>query len=84
MADTLWKFAAILSKVGLAAALIGVFVVGYCFIKNQMKEDPNAKVPATDAGWIGTGAKIGLILLFSGIALSLFVIALRIIYPWGE
>jgi hypothetical protein len=83
MADTLWKFAAALSKVGLAAALIGLIVVAYYFIRN-LENDPPAKEPITDAPWITRGAKIGFILLFSGIALSCFVIILRIVYPWGE
>jgi hypothetical protein len=84
MADALWKFAAILSKVGLASALIGIFLVGYYFIKNEMKGDPKARRLMPTTAWIGKGAKIGLILIVSGIALSCFVIALRIIYPWGE
>ena len=84
MADALWKFAPVLSKIGLACAMIGIFIVAYCFIKNERKGNPNASGLMPTIAWVGRGLKIGLILLVSGIALSCFVIALRIIYPWGE
>jgi hypothetical protein len=84
MADTLWKFAAILSKVGLASALIGLFLVAYPFIVYELKNGAGVNRPVSRAAWFGRGAKVGLILLNSGIVLSGFVIALRIIYPWGE
>jgi hypothetical protein len=84
LADIVWSFASVLSRVGLASALLGVVLVVYGFIDYSQKNDQNLDEPMPREAWLGRWAKVGFILFFSGIALSTLVLALRVMYPWGE
>jgi hypothetical protein len=81
--DILWSFATVLSRVGLASALAGVFIVAYVFI-DHLRKHPNSDGPMPRTVWLGKWGVLGFTLLIAGIALSGFVIALRIVFPWGE
>jgi hypothetical protein len=81
--DILWSFSNVLSRVGLASALVGVFMVAYGFI-DYLRKHPNSDEPLPRIAWLGKWGTIGFILLIAGIALSVFVIALRIVFPCGE
>jgi hypothetical protein len=82
--DVLWNFSAVLSRVGLASALGGVFMVAYGFIDYLRKHPNYSDEPLPRIAWLGKWGTLGFILLIAGVALSGFVIALRIVFPWGE
>jgi hypothetical protein len=81
--DVLWSFATVLSRVGLASALAGVFMIAYVFI-DYLRKNPDSDGPMPRSAWLGKWGVLGFTLLIAGIALSGFVIALRIVFPWGE
>jgi hypothetical protein len=81
--DVLWSFAIVLSRAGLASALVGVFIVAYVFI-DYLRKHPDSDGPMPRTAWLGKWGILGFTFLIAGITLSVFVIGLRILFPWGE